>query len=101
MTPLAIFIISIILLFITGFYSLLLTRNLIRIILSLEVVTKGLTLLLILAGRYTGDLGSAQSFAIILIVVEVVVIAVAAGIALGIFRHNDSLDTRKVANLKG
>jgi NADH-quinone oxidoreductase subunit K len=98
---LMLFWIAIVLLFITGIYCLLVTRNLIRILIALEILTKGVTLLLIAAGYATGQMSLAQSLVITLIIIEVVVIAVAAGIVIGLHKYNDTLDTRKLRNLKG
>jgi NADH:ubiquinone oxidoreductase subunit K len=96
-----IFLISAALLFATGLYCLLMTRNLIRILISLEILTKSVTLLLVVAGFYSGRTELAQALIITMIIVEVVVITVGAGIVLGVFRRNNSLDTRKLMNLKG
>jgi NADH-quinone oxidoreductase subunit K len=82
-------------------YCILTTRNLIRILIGVELLTKSVTLLIILGGFVTARPALAQAMVIALIVVEVVVIAVAAGIVIGIYRHNDSLDTRNIKNLKG
>lgn len=98
---LMLFWIAIILLFITGIYCLLATRNLIRILIALEILTKGVTLLLIAAGYATGQEALAQALVITLIIIEVVVIAVAAGIVIGLHKYNETLDTRKLRNLKG
>jgi NADH-quinone oxidoreductase subunit K len=95
------FIIFIPVLFLIGFYCIIVTRNLIRVLIGLEIITKAVTLLIILAGYLTNQTALAQSFAITLIVIEAVVIAVAAGIVVNVFRHNESLDIRKLRNLKG
>jgi multisubunit Na+/H+ antiporter MnhC subunit len=87
--------------FITGFYCLIFSRNLIRLLIALEVLTKGVTLLLIYAGFANGDMATAQSFVITLIVIEVVIMVAAAGIVIGVFRHTGSLDVRNIRNLKG
>jgi NADH-quinone oxidoreductase subunit K len=87
--------------FAAAVYCILTTRNLIRILIGVELLTKSVTLLIILGGFFTARPALAQSLVIALIVVEVVVIAVAAGIVIGIFRHNDSLDVRNIKNLKG
>lgn len=92
---------AVILIFAASFYCLLATRNLIRIVIALEVLTKGVTLLLMYAGFVTGQIALAQTFIITLIIVEVVVAVVAAGIAVGAFRHNKTLDVRKMRNLQG
>jgi len=76
---LMLFVLSIVLIFITGIYCLLVTRNLLRVLIALEVLTKAVTLLLILAGYLSGQLPLAQAFVITLIIIEVVVVVVAAG----------------------
>ena len=55
---------------------------------GLELLTKGITLFIILAGYVTGRTGLAQAMAITLIIIEVVVIVVAVGVVLCVFRHN-------------
>lgn len=87
--------------FVTSFYCLLATRNLIRILIGLEIMTKGVTLLLAFAGYLTGETALAQTFIITLIIIEVVVAVVAVGIAVGAFKHNNTLDVRKLRNLQG
>jgi multisubunit Na+/H+ antiporter MnhC subunit len=77
------------------------TRNFIRALIGLEIMTKAVTILIVVAGYASGRLALAQALVITLIVVEVVVISVAAGIVQNIFRVNDSLDIRKSRNLKG
>jgi NADH-quinone oxidoreductase subunit K len=93
--------ICIVLVAIAGIYCLVMTRNFIRVIIALELMTKAATLLIIVAGMASGRLALAQALAVTLIVVEVVVISVAAGIILSVFRLNESLDLRKSRNLKG
>jgi NADH:ubiquinone oxidoreductase subunit K len=87
--------------FVAAVYCILTTRNLIRILIGVELLTKAVTLLIIVGGFFSVRPALAQSLVIALIVVEVVVIAVAAGLVIGIYRHNDSLDVRNIKNLKG
>jgi len=82
-------------------YCILVTRNLIRILIALDLLTKAVTLLIGLAGYVTGRTALAQSFIITMIIIEVVVIAVAAGIVIGAHRHLGDLDVRRLRNLKG
>ena len=91
----------IVLLFVCGAYCLLVTRSMIRAIIGIELLIKAVTLLIIVAGSITGRIALAQSLVITIIVIEVVVAATAAGIALCVFRHTDSLDVRSLKNLKG
>lgn len=95
------FIIFIIMLFIIGFYCILVTHNFIRVLIGLEILTKAVTLLIITTGYANGRIATAQALVITLIVIEVVVIAVAAGVILSVYRHNQSLDVRKLRDLKG
>ena len=98
---LSIFGFFIALLFICGLYCVMVTRNLIRAIVGLELLIKAVTLLMIISGYVSGKPALTQAFVITIIVIEVVLAVVAGGIALRIFRHNDSLDVRKLNRLKG
>lgn len=91
----------IVLLFACGVYCIIVTRNMIRAIIGLELLIKAVTLLLIVVGYITGRTAIVQSLVITIIVIEVVVAATAAGIALWVFRRTDSLDVRNLKNLKG
>ncbi|MFA5143087.1 MAG: NADH-quinone oxidoreductase subunit K [Candidatus Omnitrophota bacterium] len=91
----------IILLFVCGAYCLVVTRSMIRAIIGIELLVKAVTLLIIVVGDITGRAALAQSLVITIIIIEVVVAATAAGIALSVFRHTDSLDVRNLKNLKG
>ena len=95
------FNIFIILLSIAGVYCILMTFNLIRALLGLEILIKASTLLIILAGYLTHQTGLAQAMVITLIVIEVVIMVVAGGIILSLFRHYKTIDTRKLNQLKG
>lgn len=95
------FTIVVILLMICGLYCLLITTNLIRALIGLELLTKAVTLFIILAGYVTGRTGLAQAMAITLIVIEVVVMAVAAGVIISVYRLNNSLDVKLLRNIKG
>lgn len=80
---------------------MLATFNLIRAIIGLEILIKAATLLIILAGYITNNLGLAQALVITLIVIEVVVMVVASGVILWLFRYNKTIDTRKLTELNG
>jgi len=94
------FIISAMLM-LTGFYCMWVTHNLIRVLIGVELMTKGVTLLLAAAGYLTGNTGASQAFIITLIVMEVVILVAAAGVVIGHFRKCGDLDTRRMNNLKG
>jgi len=91
----------VILLFIIGVYSLLVTRNLLRVLIGMEILTKGVTLLLVAAGYITGQVNVIQPVIITMIVVEVVIIAVAAGVVIAAYRNNGTVNVGALRNLKG
>lgn len=85
----------------TGLYLLLKTHNMLRIIIAIEIVMKAITLLIIFAGMVNGKLALSQSFVITVIVVEVIVAVVAAGIAINLFRHNGDMEISRLNKLNG
>jgi multisubunit Na+/H+ antiporter MnhC subunit len=89
------------LLLITGIYCVLVSFNLIRVIIGFEILVKAATLLIISAGYVSGKSALAQAMVITLIVIEIVVMVVAGGVALWAFRHNENIDPRDLGNLKG
>ena len=93
--------IFIVLMAIVGLYCLIVTRDMLRILLALEIVTKAITLLLIVGGAVSGQMALAQTLVLTLIVIEVVVIVVGAGIVIAVFKHTGTLDVRRLRNLKG
>lgn len=95
------FSIFIILIGICGIYCLLATFNLVRAIIGVEILIKAATLLIILAGYITEQTALAQSLVITLIVIEVAIMVVAGGIILWVFRHHNTIDPRKLMNMKG
>ena len=95
------FIIFIVLIFITGIYCILASFNLIRVIIGLEILIKAATLLIILAGYITGCTALSQAIVITLIVIEIVVMVVAGGMAFWAFQYNKTIDPRRLSNLRG
>jgi len=97
----SLFGVGILLVLVAGFYCVLVSRNLIRTLIGVEILTKAVTLLLILAGYLTGRTALAQSLAITLIIIEVAVIAVGVSIVLGLYRHDDDVNREALKKLKG
>jgi len=94
-------LIFIILLLIEGFYCLVTTYNLLRVLIGLEILIKAVTLFIIAAGYISGNIALAQAIVITVIVIEVVVVVIAAGIILGFFGEYDSLNVRNARSMKG
>ena len=84
-----------------GVYALLTMKNVIKLFIGIEVISKGVSLALLSTGFVKKSVLLAQSLVITFIVVEVSLVATALAIIISIYRHTDSLDIRKLANLKG
>ncbi len=89
------------LLFIAGAYCVLASFSLIRVIVGLEILIKGATLMIILAGYMTDSTALSQAIVITLIVIEIVVMVVAGGIAFWAFHFNKNIDPRRLSSLRG
>jgi len=84
-----------------GVYCLLSMRNLIKLFIGIEVISKGVSLVLLATGFARGNILLAQSLVITFIVVEVSLVATALAIIINITRHTKSLDVRKLTKLRG
>jgi NADH:ubiquinone oxidoreductase subunit K len=83
------------------FAVMLLSIGFYCILIGIEVLAKAITLGIVAVGYATGNMALSQSLAITVIIIEVFVVAVAAGIVINIYRHNESLSTKNIENLKG
>ena len=88
-------------LIVAGLLGLLARRNLIKLLIAVEIIGKGITLLLLSTGFAKGHILTAQALVITFIVVEVSLIATALALVINIYRHTKGLDVRKLAQLKG
>jgi len=84
-----------------GIYCLLTMRNLIKLFIGVEIMAKGISLALIAAGAERNCLALAQCLVITFIVVEVCLAAVTLAIITHLYRHNGTLDVRRLNRLKG
>ncbi|HAV41754.1 MAG: NADH-quinone oxidoreductase subunit K [Candidatus Aminicenantales bacterium] len=89
------------LLIFTGIYCLLTMRNLIKLFIAVEVISKGVSLVIIATGAVKNSILLAQSLAITYIVVEVSLVATALALIINIYKKNKSLDIRSLSKLKG
>jgi NADH-quinone oxidoreductase subunit K len=84
-----------------GVYALLTMRNVIKLFIGIEVISKGVSLALLSTGVVRKSVLLAQSLVVTFIVVEVSLVATALAIIINIYRHTGSLDIRKLTKLKG
>ena len=84
-----------------GFYGLLITRNLIKVIMMLQILIKAVVLALVFAGKISGNLGLGQSTAATVIVADTIVAVVGLALAVQVRRRFGTLDVPKISTLKG
>ncbi len=100
MTPLQIAVIGVLGLIGIGLYGLLITRNLIKVVVALQVLVKGALLALVAAGTASGKINLGQSLAVMVIVVDTVVAVIGLALALQIKRRMGTLDVKELSSLK-
>lgn len=84
----------------TGFYCLLFTRNLIKVVVALQLLVKGVVLALILAGHLNQQESLAQTMALTVIVADTIVAVVGLALAVQIRLRTGSLDLKNLSKLK-
>ena len=99
--PLNIILIGVFVLLGVGFYGLLITRNLIKIVMMLQILIKAVVLALVFAGKVSGNLGLGQSTAATVIVADTIVAVVGLALAVQVRRRFGTLDVPQISTLKG
>ncbi len=94
-------LIGVIALLAAGFYGLLASRNLIKIVIALQVLVKAALLGLVAAGSVSGQINLGQSLAITVIVADTVVAVIGIALGVQIRRHIGTLDVRDLSKLRG
>ena len=86
-------------LFALGLYAVVGKESLIRILLGIETMGKGVTLSFVTAGYALDQLGTAQAFVFTVIVIEVVVTAIALALMIRLQRSTGRLDVGAIRRL--
>jgi NADH-quinone oxidoreductase subunit K len=84
-----------------GLYGLLATRNLIKIIMALQVMVKAAIIGLVLAGKVSGVIDIGQSTAATVLVADTMVAVVGLALAVQIRLRWGTLDVSAVSKLRG
>lgn len=84
-----------------AFYGLLTSRNLIKVVIALQIMGKAAVLGLLVAGKASGQMNLSQSLAITVIVADTIVAVVGMALAIQVRRQLKTLDVRELASLKG
>jgi len=83
-----------------GLYGLLVVRNLIKVVVAMQIMVKGAMVALILAGRASGRLQTAQALALTVIVADTIVSVVALALAVQVRRAFGTLDAEALTTLR-
>jgi NADH-quinone oxidoreductase subunit K len=84
-----------------GLYSLLITRNLIKLVVALQIMVKAAVLGLVAAGNASGQIQLGQSLAVTVIVADTVVAVIGLALAVQIRRQLGTLDVNDLSKLRG
>ncbi len=84
-----------------GLYGLMASRNLIKVVVALQILVKGALLGLIAGGNANGQLGLSQSMALTVIVADTIVAVMGIALGVQIRRRTGSLDARDLSRLRG
>jgi NADH:ubiquinone oxidoreductase subunit K len=84
-----------------GLYALLTVRNVIKLLIGLQILAKAAILSMVIAGRVSGQPALGQSLAVTIIVADTVVAIVGLALAVQIRQRFGTLDIRALARLHG
>jgi NADH-quinone oxidoreductase subunit K len=84
-----------------GLYGLLVVRNLIKIVIVLQILVKAAVLGLIIAGDLSARINLSQSLAITVIVADTIVAVVGMALAVQVRRRLGTLDVNNLSSLRG
>jgi len=83
-----------------GFYCLLATRNMIKVIIGLQLLIKGVAMAFILGGNLTGQVNLAQTLALTVIVADTIVAVMGLALAVQVRHRLGTLDIKALSTLK-
>jgi len=84
-----------------GLYGMLILRNLIKIMIALQLLVKGAVLALVIAGALSGQINLGQSLALTVLVADTIVAVIGLALAVQIRKRCGTLDVHDLAQLKG
>ena len=83
-----------------GLYAVLISRNLIKVVVGLQILVKGAMLAMIAAGQMAGQPAVGESMALTVIVADTIVAVVGLALAVQVRRHFGTLDVRALSTLR-
>ena len=83
-----------------GLYALLVARNLIKVIIALQIMVKGAILAMVIAGQAAGQPLVGESMALTVIVADTIVAVVGLAFAVQVRRRFGTLDIKDLSILR-
>jgi NADH:ubiquinone oxidoreductase subunit K len=83
-----------------GLYALLVARNLIKVIVALQIMVKGAILAMVVAGQAAGQPLVGESMALTVIVADTIVAVVGLALAVQVRRRFGTLDIKDLSILR-
>jgi NADH-quinone oxidoreductase subunit K len=102
MYPISMFILTTVLMFVFGFIALILRRDLVRLLIGIEILFNAANLLFVALSTQTPGMVDPfpQSIVMMALVLDGTVIAVGLALALNVFKHYKTFDIKKLRKLK-
>lgn len=85
----------------TGLYGLLVGRNLLKIVIALQLMVKAAMVVLLVAGTLTGQMALGQSLAITVIVADTMAAVIGLALVVQVKSHTGSLDIDHIIKTEG
>ena len=83
-----------------GIYGILISRNLIKVVVGLQIAVKGAMVAMVLAGRLSNQVDLGQSLALTVVVADTIVAVVALALAVQVRRKFGTLDIKSLTSLR-
>lgn len=100
MMNISLLLIGVIGLLAVGLYAILISRNLIKVVIGLQILIKGAMLALIAAGQVAGQADVGESLALTVIVADTIVAVVGMAFAVQVRRRFGTLDIKALSTLR-
>ena len=84
-----------------GLWGLLTRRNLIQLIIAVQILAKAAVFALVIAGKASGRINLGQSLAVTVIVADTIVTVVGLALAVQVRRRLGTLDVKALSTLRG
>lgn len=101
MSSVEIVIVGALILFGIGLYGLLITRNMVKVVVALQILVKAALLTLIAAGKNSDQVNLSQSLAMTVIVADTVVAVIGLALAVQVKRVLGTMDLTHLSRLRG